>query len=158
MFDLPPASHGLYEAPPALVEACSAQAAAHFGIPPIVVRAIARVEGGRVGTVSKNTNGSVDLGVMQINSIHLPDLNNKFQVDWRDLAYKPCVNIGIGTWILAREIQRADGDLWVGVGNYHSRTPKFHNVYKKKVMKATRKLVEEAQRSPVHPRSETVSR
>lgn len=152
MLDLPPVIPADYPAPAALIETCTAHAADHFNIPVLVVRAIAKVEGGKIGTVSRNTNGSVDLGIMQINSIHLPMLEKKFGVTWRDLAYKPCVNIGIGTWILAKEIKEAP-DFWTGVGNYHSRTPKFHNRYKGLVARAYERLLGDAKKRIARVRS-----
>ncbi len=156
MLDLPPVLPADYPAPAALVETCTAQAAEHFKLPVLVVRAVAKVEGGKVGTVSRNKNGSVDLGIMQINSIHLPMLQKKFGVTWRDLAYKPCVNIGIGAWILAREIREAP-DFWTGVGNYHSRTPKFHNRYKGLVARAYERLLSDAKKRLAQVRSKQLA-
>lgn len=52
--------------------ACMTAAAAFYHLPPRALPAIHAVEGGAVGVVSHNTNGSDDLGVMQINTIWLP--------------------------------------------------------------------------------------
>ena len=48
--------------------ACMLAVAAYYGLPPRVLPAIQAVEGGQVGTASRNTDGSEDLGVMQVNT------------------------------------------------------------------------------------------
>lgn len=139
MLDIPPVLPDDYPAPAALIAQCTEHASRHFRVPGSVVLAIIEVEGGRVGTVSKNSDDTYDLGIMQINTIHLPEIRKRFGVGWRELAYKPCLNIGIGTWILSQRLSEVD-DFWRGVGNYHSKTPKHHNVYLTKVIKAYRKI------------------
>jgi len=111
--------------------ACVGRIAAHYGVELRLVQAILRVEGGRVGMRSRNTNGSYDLGPMQINTIWLPQLRAR-GIEERDLVYDYCANVAVGTWILARELHRAQADpntpeFWQAVGRYHSRTPR-HNV------------------------------
>jgi len=140
MIDMPPVLPDDYPPSAALVEKCTAQAAAHYNLPPLVIMAIAQVEGGKVGTVSPNSDGSFDFGLMQINSIHLPLIKERFNLGWRDLTYKPCINIAIGSWILATRVRESD-DIWTGVGNYHSRTPKFHKGYKERVLRAYQALL-----------------
>lgn len=121
---------------PAVRDYCVLTAAKHFSIHPDVIQAILKVEGGKVGTVSRNTNGSYDLGPMQINSIHLKNIKKHFpNVTWRELAYKPCVNIGVGTWILYNRLQETP-NFWKGVGNYHSKTDKHRRTYLRKVYRA----------------------
>lgn len=140
MIDIPPVLPDDYPAPPSLIRACTAEAAAFYSLPPLVVMAIVEAEGGKIGTVSPNTDGSHDLGIMQINTIHLPAIKTRFNLGWEDLAYKPCVNIAIGVWILASRVRETD-DLWTGVGNYHSRTPSLHEAYKARVLKKYRTIL-----------------
>lgn len=118
---------------------CIIKASRKYQVNPLLVRAVMNVEGGRVGTISKNTNGTYDLGIMQINTIWLDKLN-KYGITWKELVYDPCVNIHVGAWILGNEIKKSD-NVWQGVGNYHSRTPKFHERYKAKVQKEFTKLL-----------------
>jgi soluble lytic murein transglycosylase-like protein len=81
------------------------------------------------------------MGIMQINTIHLPDINRSFPgKGWRDVAFSPCINIGIGTWILAQRMSETS-NYWEGVGNYHSKTPKYRTIYLKKVYKAYKRLL-----------------
>jgi len=48
--------------------ACMALTAHFYGLPPRVLPSIQAVEGGRPGLVHPNTDGSADLGLMQINT------------------------------------------------------------------------------------------
>ena len=54
--------------------ACMLAVASAQHLPPRVLPAIRAVEGGAVGTVSQNRDGSQDLGLMQINTRWLPVL------------------------------------------------------------------------------------
>lgn len=141
MFDIPPDSYAPVEAPAYVIEYCTNYASQRFGVHPLVIRSIIEVEGGKMGTVSKNSNGTYDLGIMQINTIHLKDIESNFPgIDATLLINSPCANIAVGTWILSSRIKEAP-DLWTGVGNYHSRTPKYHNRYLKKVDRIYRRLL-----------------
>jgi hypothetical protein len=51
--------------------ACMALVAVVYHLPPRVLPAIQAVEGGTVGNVSQNVDGSSDLGVMQVNTLWL---------------------------------------------------------------------------------------
>ncbi len=106
---------------------CISDAAQYHQVPPIVLRAIAWEESRlNPSALGKNKNGSVDIGLFQINSIHLPTLQ-KYGINKEHLG-GACVNAYVGAWILAREIHRS-GDLWYGVGAYHSKTPVHHRRY-----------------------------
>src|SRR4051812_272377 len=48
--------------------ACMLATATFYNLPPRVLPAIQAVEGGQVGSVQRNTDGTEDLGVMQINT------------------------------------------------------------------------------------------
>ena len=48
--------------------ACMAGAAAFYHLPPRVLPSIQAVEGGAIGAVHLNSDGSQDLGLMQINT------------------------------------------------------------------------------------------
>src|SRR5690606_1472273 len=86
------------------------------------------VEGGEVGKVSRNTNGTYDIGPMQINSIWLSKLQ-RFSISRDDLLYNRCINIYVGAWILTQEYQRFGGDLGKAIAHYHSPTPKHQRRY-----------------------------
>ncbi|WP_415912681.1 lytic transglycosylase domain-containing protein [Neptuniibacter sp. QD37_11] len=111
------------------VDVCIIHASQRLKVDPVALKAIRLQEAGKIGSVMKNTNGSYDLGVMQINTIHMPDLKKRYRgITWQDVAYKPCTNIAIAARMLQQRISEA-GQFWKGVGNYHSKTPKYHNKY-----------------------------
>lgn len=120
---------------------CVTQASETFKIHPIIIKSLISVEGGQVGTMSRNSNGSHDMGVMQINTIHQPDITAKFGYTAKDLITDPCKNIMAGTWILWQRIQESPKKLWVAVGNYHSKTPWYRHNYLKKVEQAYSRLL-----------------
>ncbi len=119
---------------------CFTAAAAFHHVNPLILRAIALVEsGGQPPTVTnRNSNGSVDYGRMQINSIHLPELA-KYGVTKSDL-FDACKNIYTGAWILRRNIDRY-GNTWAAVGAYNSATPYLRDRYAEKVMKMVQRLI-----------------
>lgn len=123
---------------------CVQLTADRFGLPVSIIQAILKVEGGRVGQAVRNSNGTEDLGPMQINTVWLPRLA-EYGVTRRQLQHDRCVNILVGTWILASQLQAAkemEGPaqrrLWWGIGAYHSRTPQHNVKYALKVWQALR--------------------
>jgi soluble lytic murein transglycosylase-like protein len=109
---------------------CINHAANIFHIPAAIIVSVMKIENGWNGAAIQNKNGTVDLGIMQINTSWLPRLK-KFGITKNDLQYDPCVNVHVGTWILSKGLARGEG--WQGVGNYHSATP-IHNLrYRQKV-------------------------
>ena len=124
--------------------ACMARSAAAYKLPLVLLQAIAKTEGGTTGTVSRNKNGSVDMGVMQVNSIHLQSAPHRFLargVTAQQLINDDCINIAAGASILRYEIDRAP-DFWTGVARYHSRTPQFASIYLAKVVQHLRVLTQ----------------
>lgn len=133
-------------APCSLTLACLLSAANMQKLPPQALMTILSVEGGRVGQISKNTNGTADLGPMQINDgVWVPVIADlHFQGD-RKCAYtmlrdNGCYNVHVGAWILRQAVQDAGGDVMKGVGWYHSRTPKHTKRYQKLFVEHFRKL------------------
>jgi len=117
--------------------ACVDEVATHYGVDVRIVRAILRVEGGRVGMRSPNTNGTYDLGPMQINTLWLDTLRAR-GIGEAALTWDYCTNVAVGTWILARELNASRAPIntpeyWAAVGRYHSRTPHLNVRYAVKV-------------------------
>ena len=112
---------------------CVQLAADKYGLPVSVIQAILKVEGGHVGQAVRNSNGTEDLGPMQINTVWLSRLTS-YGVTRQQLQHDRCINILVGSWILARQLRNAKNmegpvqrRVWWGIGAYHSRTPQ-HNV------------------------------
>ena len=111
----------------ATIRGCITAAAKVYRLPPAVLVILLNVEGGSLGRVSPNTNGTVDIGPIQVNQIWLPDVAAHWNATIAD-AYKAlrdnfCANVEAGAWILRRGLDEAHGDFWEGVGYYHSHTP-----------------------------------
>ena len=98
---------------------CWEETASRYGIEPELLQAIAAVESGfRADAINHaNQNGTRDIGLMQINSIHLPRLL-KLGITEERLLSEPCLSVKIGASILAEFVQRF-GYNWTAVGSYN---------------------------------------
>ncbi|NBY34208.1 MAG: lytic transglycosylase, catalytic [Betaproteobacteria bacterium] len=100
---------------------CIVGAAQYHGVNPYLLRAILVVES-RLNpkAINVNMNGTRDIGVAQINSIHLPVLQNHGIKESH--LMDGCVNTYVGAWLLRKQISR-HGLNWFGIAAYHSVTP-----------------------------------
>jgi hypothetical protein len=123
---------------------CMALTAAVYHLPPRVLPSIQAVEGGRVGLVHLNANGSEDLGVMQINGLWIAPLARYTALSEavvRDrLVNDSCFNIAAAGLIMRTMLTEAKGDLMRAVGNYHSHTPILNLGYQDRVLASARKI------------------
>jgi hypothetical protein len=120
--------------------ACMLAASGAFHLPPRVLPSIQSVEGGRVGMVHRDADGSVDLGVMQVNSWWVPRvaavLGEAPETTTARLRDDPCFNIRVGAAIMQLCLQEAGGDLMRAVGLYHSHDPVLADDYLRRVLHA----------------------
>jgi hypothetical protein len=104
------------------VGACFVASGAKYGIDPRLLWAIAETESsGRADARNLShlsRTGTIDIGLMQINSSWLPTLA-RFGITRDRLLDNPCLNIDVGAWILARTI-RQQGASWDAVGAYNT--------------------------------------
>lgn len=106
---------------------------------PLLLMAIGSVESSlREGIASRNTNGSYDLGIMQINTIHLPYFK-KMGYSRHDLQHNSCKNIIAAGYLLKSSIKRYGYNV-NGIGGYHSNTPHLRIKYGRKVLKEYNRL------------------
>lgn len=99
---------------------CWKRAASMFNISPELLYAIAQQESSLdPSAVGHNRDGSYDLGLMQINSLHLPSLR-KLGISKQQLN-DPCLSIIVGASILADMMKRY-GYTWEAVGAYNAGT------------------------------------
>jgi soluble lytic murein transglycosylase-like protein len=100
---------------------CIVGAAQYHGVNPYLLKAILVVES-RLNpkAINVNMNGTRDIGVAQINSIHLPALQNHGIKESH--LMDGCVNTYVGAWLLRKQISRY-GLNWYGIAAYHSTTP-----------------------------------
>jgi hypothetical protein len=124
----------LADVSPALEERvlCSVAAAIKYNVPANIVLAVAELEGGEPGLYRRNSNGSRDVGVMQINTHYLADLS-AYGITARDVAEAGCYPYELATWRLRNHLLHDKGDLWTKAANYHSRTPEYNIVYRAKL-------------------------
>lgn len=107
---------------------CFLEAGQKYTLSPRLLWAIAKVESNLdPSAIHHNRNGTIDVGLMQINSIWADQLGKT----WNHLG-DPCTNVMAGAWILSQCIQEYDY-TWQAVGCYHSRTPARRDAYAEKV-------------------------
>jgi soluble lytic murein transglycosylase-like protein len=103
-----------------------------YSISPKILWAIMKVESEYKKTIHVNSDGSFDIGVMQINSLWIKSLANKgFKMDI--LNNKD--NVNIASYILKENINKGYS-LWQSVGLYHSTDKRLQAVYIKRVKRA----------------------
>lgn len=93
----------------------------------MVLRAILRVETRmKPNTVAKNENGTVDVGIAGINTIHFAELA-KWNIAPADLL-DACIGTYVGAWHLARTLGKRP-ETWEAIARYHSATPYYNQRY-----------------------------
>lgn len=118
--------------------ACWQGAAQYHQVDVWLLYSIGLVESGfDSNAVNRNTNGSVDLGAMQINTIWLKELR-QYGITERHLM-DGCTSVYVGAWILAKSIKRF-GYNWRAIGAYNSAKPSLGFKYAKKVYAAHRQI------------------
>jgi soluble lytic murein transglycosylase-like protein len=102
---------------------CFKTASLKYGVEANIIRAVAVTESGMKANARGplNSDGTYDIGLMQINSSWLDKLSV-----WgisEQMLFDPCVNVDVGTWILSDNIKRY-GKTWNAVGIYNVGTRK----------------------------------
>ena len=106
---------------------CFDAAGAKYHIDPLLIQAIATGESSlRPGITNVNRDKktgralSTDYGLMQVNSSHIPALMAQGVIrSPQDLLTRPCLNVQIGTWMLAKHFQVC-GISWNCLGSYNA--------------------------------------
>jgi hypothetical protein len=132
----------------AMIENCLKAAADLHHVPARLLVLLINVEAGRLEAVSQNSNGTVDIGPMQVNDTWIP----KIARHWRtstDASYQAlrnsfCANVEGGAWILRQALDEARGILWEGVALYHSHAPIHKQEYMRLVYAQAMRLKHEA--------------
>jgi soluble lytic murein transglycosylase-like protein len=98
-----------------------------------VLRAVAWFESkGDASAINRNANGSIDVGQLQINSIHFGDLARE-GVPHRALT-DPCINVYVAAWLLKQKMVKY-GNTWRAIGAYHSESPRLRDAYARSIQK-----------------------
>ena len=113
---------------------CFEEAAARHGVNAFMLGVIASHESRlKETTVVANSDGSVDMGLMGINSVHLNDLR-AFGIG-REQLLTGCVNVNVGAWLLSKKIKKY-GNTWRAYGAYHSENEPYSSIYQRKIYEA----------------------
>ena len=140
----PARAEGVTDTTVATATECIRAAAVLHRVPTGAIVLLLSVEGGAIGRTSGNTNGTVDIGPMQVNEIHLPALARRWHTSVAGareaLLNNFCANVEAGAWILRNALDSAGGDFWEGVGRYHSSTEVYKTRYLRRVLEHAERL------------------
>lgn len=119
---------------------CSVEAASRYGLPPDLVYAVSRAKGGRPGLASQNSNGTFDLGWMQFNTSYLRSLS-LYGIRPSDVQANTCYPFHLADWRIRRHLEESgDAGIFERAAFYHSRTPKFNEIYRGRLLSAARRF------------------
>ncbi|MHA6636722.1 lytic transglycosylase domain-containing protein [Citrobacter farmeri] len=98
---------------------CFREAADKYGVPVALVVAISNHESSLNPRATNVQSYGTDYGLMQINSNHIPKLIKMGVIKSAEDLFKPCLNVQIGTWILATHLAKC-GYTWECIGSYNA--------------------------------------
>lgn len=123
---------------------CMVLAAQLYALPPRVLPSIQAVEGGQVGVLHRNRDGSADLGVMQVNTRWIRPLAHMLNLPQDTILERlitdACFNINAAGVIMRSYLSETHGDLLRAVAYYHSHTPTIGTGYRIRVETAAARL------------------
>jgi len=116
---------------------CFQEAGEAYGVSPFLLEAIMVVESrGDAGAINRNSDGSYDFGLMQINSYWA----KPWGLDAWGMLGDPCVNVYAGAYVVADCVRR-HGQTWEAVGCYNARSTRKRIDYARKVKEVYEGLV-----------------
>jgi hypothetical protein len=137
--------------------ACMLAAAHFYHLEERVLPSLQVVEGGAPGVVHRNTDGSADLGVMQVNTRWVQPIATRIHatasaVQTR-LTKDPCFNIAAAALIMRTYMNETHDNLLQAVGDYHSHTGPLNQAYQAMVLAAASHLARTGafQQAPAAP-------
>jgi soluble lytic murein transglycosylase-like protein len=118
--------------------ACMVAAATDYRLPVHALPAIQAAEGGYIGAVRPDPDGSHDLGLMQVNTRWVLPLARSMNLSPQTVSLRlilsPCFNIACAAIILRGYIEETHGNVWEAIGDYHSHTPGLNFAYRFRVL------------------------
>lgn len=119
-----------------LTSHCLQQSALRHGVLALELLMILYSEQGTTGENTGNTNDTYDIGLFQINSIHLGEIARTFGFSEARLRNDGCANAEVAAWHLNRvapagklaQVQSED-EYFSILANYHSFTPRHNARY-----------------------------
>lgn len=114
------------------------EAGRYYNIPSELLKKIAKIESDlNPNLIGKNSNKTKDYGIMQINTIHLPQLK-AYGIDEQNIM-NPRINIFVGAALLQYHI-RTKGYNWEAIGRYHSNTPQHKQRWLSKLSRELKEI------------------
>lgn len=116
--------------------ACVHQISAHYQVPVNLIAAVRLQEGGCPGLVSENSNGSVDMGPMQINSWWFGEHQYSLQrygISAESVLNNFCQNLSVSAWIL-RQNFTSFGNWADSISAYNLGKPDRNSAYLSSVL------------------------
>ncbi len=99
------------------LDECFEYAGKSFSISPVLLKCIGTVESGlNQNARNKDSDGTIDVGIMQINSSWIKTIS---WGNWVKAKTDACYNIYVGAWILSKCVKRY-GYTWRAVGCYNA--------------------------------------
>lgn len=154
MFDIPPPPtvptdtpieiRQQFEEKTPLTRECLARVTSRYKVHPLIISLVAQVEGGWAGARIKNSNHTFDLGKMQINTIHLPELS-KYGITEKMLQNNDCISVGVAAWYIRKVTtnQKAIGseDYFRAIARYHSKNEPHISRYTDRLMETYQNMI-----------------
>ena len=119
---------------------CSIKAAIEYNIPADILLSIAEIENGKPGEAILNSNGTVDIGVMQFNSTYLKDLA-KYGITDKHVAVSGCYPYRLAAWRIRQHLLHDKGSIWQRSANYHSYTRTYNEHYQERIKERSPKWI-----------------
>jgi len=137
-----------YHASP-ITRKCKTEISDRFNIPEIILNAYLKTEGASEGHIRNNSDGTWDVGPMQINSSNWNTFYKKFGVLPVDIRYNGCINLMAGAYIIREHMDKkgkeniTDWNTFFQIAaNYHSKTPEVNSRYQEKWVENLTSLLE----------------
>ncbi|ARM86223.1 lytic transglycosylase domain-containing protein [Marinobacter salarius] len=158
MLDLPPPPAVPVDASPAVIERleektpltfeCLRRVSSRYSVHPVILSLVARVEGGWTGARIENTNGTFDLGLMQINTIHLSYLGEG-GITEAMLQNNDCINTGFAAYYIRKvtigQTSVGSEDYFRAIARYHSKNEPHLSRYANRLLEEWEKAKSEMQ-------------
>jgi len=124
-----------YHASP-ITPQCKNKTAYEYNIPTTVFDAYLATEGGSPGHIRKNSNGTYDVGPMQINSSNWLEIYKDLGISPLQVRFDGCKNLKAAAWYIKKVIQSSRlsveniEQFFSVLARYHSKTPTVRERYK----------------------------
>jgi soluble lytic murein transglycosylase-like protein len=110
---------------------CIADASVRYQVPELLLHAVLRKENGRTGKAVRNSNGTYDMGMAQINTVWVRHFA-RYGIRIEHLLYDTCTNLHASAYILKDNANKFQGDWFKAIIAYnigpYNWTPKRYAI------------------------------